>query len=173
MRAALAAPVVALAATLAACGGGPEPINPCPRVSILRDAESLTRFVQGPGRDLIDVRFESAFGAINATCRVREDRVDMSLDIEVIANLGPAAQARVAEVHYFVAVIDRTGAILAKEAFAAAIEFPGSASRAGLRDEIVPRIPLAEGARAADYEVLIGFQLDAAELDYNRRKAVR
>ena len=59
----------ALALGLAACG---ESINPfskdvidvgCPSaIGALKEAEELTRFRDGPGRDLTDVRFEARIG---------------------------------------------------------------------------------------------------------------
>ena len=59
VRLALAMVFVALA--LAACGAvfgaGPQRVA-CPGVAILREAQSITQFKPGPGRDLIDVRFE-------------------------------------------------------------------------------------------------------------------
>ena len=171
---AVAGAALVLGAGLAGCGlfdRGPP--KPCPRVSILRDAGSMTQFKPGPGRDLIDVRFEATFGEMSLSCEYDEDVITMKVGLQLFAARGPAADAPATELRYFVAVVDRTQRILVKETFVSYLDFPRNRSRVGIAEEIAPRIPLKRGESAADYEILVGFQLSPAELDYNRLKAVR
>ena len=171
---AVAGAALVLAAGLAGCGlfdRGPP--KPCPRVSILRDAGSLTQFKPGPGRDLIDVRFEATFGEMSLSCTYDDNVITMIVGLQLFAARGPAADAPATELRYFVAVIDRAQRILVKERFVSNVEFPRNRNRAGVAEEIAPRIPLRRDESAADYEILVGFQLSPAELEYNRLKAVR
>lgn len=171
---AVAATALVLAVVLAGCGlidSGPP--KPCPRVSILRDASSLTQFKPGPGRDLIDVRFEATFGEMSLSCKYDDNVITMTVGLQLFAARGPAADAPATELRYFVAVVDRAQRILAKETFVSNVEFPRNRNRVGVAEEIAPRIPLRRGESTADYEILVGFQLSPAELDYNRLKAVR
>jgi len=170
----LAAAAFVFAAGLVGCSAIDRgPPKPCPRVSILRDAGSLTQFKPGPGRDLIDVRFEATFGEMSLSCKYEDDVITMAVDLQLFAVRGPAADAPATELHYFVAVVDRAQLILAKKTFVSNVEFARNRNRVGVAEEIAPSIPLRRGESAADYEILVGFQLSPAELDYNRLKAVR
>ena len=147
------------------------PPGPCPRVSVLSDAAKLVVFRPGPGRDLIDVEFEAEITPLGGGCNyVDRDRViEMRLELRIAALRGPAAGGPTVELPYFVAIVGPGQAILAKQVFASPIEFEENRRRAGALEQTDQTIPLQEGQTGADYEVLIGFQLSAAQLDYNRQ----
>ena len=174
VRPALAMVFVALA--LAACGAvfgtGPQRVA-CPGVAVLHEAQSITQFKPGPGRDLIDVRFEGEIGEVGVSCSYDDGTVDMILDFQLRASRGPAAESRSAEFEYFVAVIERGDHILAKETFASRIDFPANVNRAAVLEELGPRVPIKAGTTSLDYSILIGFQLSPEELEYNRLKLGR
>lgn len=160
---------------LAACGGsfavfGPaEPPPPCPRLTSVRDAAQLTRFV-GTGRDLTDVRFEAAVEEIGGSCVHRDDSVELTMQIRFVASRGPADRDRRAEFRYFVAVATADQEIRGRETFSAAIEFPGNQVQAATVEELEPLIMLREGETGADYVVYVGFELTPEELAFNRRQ---
>ena len=45
----------------------------CPAVFILQDAQNLTRFKPGPGRDITDIRFEAEIFDFRGQCNFDED----------------------------------------------------------------------------------------------------
>ena len=76
------AAALALALALAGCGVyqglqekviGKEP--DCPRVKILPEAGTITRFKEGAGRDLIDVDFKGEIIGIKGSCGEDRDEI--------------------------------------------------------------------------------------------------
>jgi hypothetical protein len=167
------AAVAALAAAPAACGlFRSDPPPPCPRAAIVADVAQLTKFRQGPGRDLIDVEYAAEIRDFGGSCEYRDKNrvVSVVTTINVIAELGPAAPSRRVSVPYFVAIIDGQNNIVAKSTFDAAIDFPEGRRRAGVSEETEQRIPLPAAVKGIDYEVLIGLQLTPDQVEFNRRK---
>lgn len=149
------------------------PKEPCPQISILRDAAKLTLFLDGTGRDLRDVRFQAQFGALAANCDIDEGRVEMRASIELIAARGLATNERIGQFAFFVALIDPTDIVLAKEVFHSPMEFQAKQQRSGIVEQIEQIFVLKPGERAAEYTVLVGFQLTRDQLEYNRRNSGR
>lgn len=151
--------------------GGDEPTKiGCPRTAILGDAEKITIFKPGDGRDLIDVLFEAEITELVSQCRNLEGRIVSDLAFNLIATRGPAATRREGTFRFFVVVSDATGRVLAKESFSSRIAFEENRRRAGIREEIEQNIPLAANASGTDYEVLVGFQLTPDQYEFNRRR---
>ena len=148
------------------------PPGPCPRVSVLGVAAKLVLFRPGPGRDLIDVEFEGEITPLGGGCNYvdRDRAIEMRLEFRIAALRGPAAVGPTVEFPYFVAIVGPDQAILAKQVFASPIEFEKNRRRAGALEQTDQTIPLAEGQTGADFEILVGFQLTAAQLDYNRQQ---
>ena len=145
---------------------------PCPRVGILGDAATMTQFRSGAGRDLTDVEFEAEIIGFTGGCEFgdRNTKVVVTVNVEIVALRGPAAKGDSITVPFFVAITDRDERILARETFASKIDFPSGRRRAGVAEEMEQKIPLAAGRRSSDVEILIGFQLGQAQLEYNRQK---
>lgn len=169
MRGAQRCLAAGLAVALAGCGLlDREPLRACPSVAVLKDAASATQFVSGPGRDLLDVRFEAEFGNLQSACKYDKARLSVTLVLELLALKGPAVDAEVADFPFFVSITDRADQILAKEVFQSRIEFARERRRAGVREEIEQTLQLPAGKQGDDFEVLIGFQLSPEQLAYNR-----
>ena len=66
----------------------------CPAPSILGNAERVSQFKQGPGRDLTDVMFQAEIGKLTMSCRYLQGRVVSDISFELIAERGPAARSR-------------------------------------------------------------------------------
>ena len=54
------------AAMLAGCSSDRKKV--CPRVAVLSEAGSLTRFAPGPGRDILDIDFQAEIGDLITSC---------------------------------------------------------------------------------------------------------
>ena len=156
---------------LAACGiFGPGEVKVCPRVSLLNDAESMTQYRDGPGRDLTDVLFEAKVVDVNWSCKYLDNRVRVEAAIDIVAQKGPASEGANAKVSFFVGIIDYEQNIIAKKTFASEIEFRDGRRRAGVREEIEQILFLKEGESGDDYEIIVGMQLTEQQLKQNRRR---
>ena len=167
-RAAGAAFVVGLGACTALTGG---PAGPCPRVSIVSDAATVTQFAPGPGRDLIDIEYEAEIVQVAPGCSYgRDGRITAITTIALAATRGPAARSGTANLVFFVAVIDQNERVLVRARFGSAVQFDPNRRRAGVEEEIEEIIPLAAGLDGAAYEILVGFELTGDQLDFNRSR---
>lgn len=161
---------------LASCSSlsKPKEALPCPQISMLADTSRVTKFRDGPGRDITDIEYEAEIGAYTGECVYKDDdSVQMTLTVAIDAMRGPAAPGNAAEPSYFIAIPEFYPSPAAKSVLPVRIEFPENISKVRFRDEdIVMRIPL-KGKKGAEYEVFLGFQLTPDQLDYNRRQGLR
>ena len=155
-------------------GKGPPP-PPCPEVTVLPEAATVTRFRDGPGRDIIDEVFSGAVFDIQMGCEhdIDEDTGEGSLSMAVVmvieAERGAANRDRRAIFRYFVSLTDPSRKIIAKETFDMPSVFPGNHNRMLLSDEPVSlEIPLKKGMTGANFHVVVGFQLTREDMEFNR-----
>lgn len=161
---------LALAALLAGCNRDrPQPA--CPGGLIPSDAAKVTRFRDGPGRDLTDVVVEGQIQDILVQCKYSKNIVDIDLQIAVLAARGPADRTRVADFEYFVAIVDPEQNILAKEPFKVRFQFSDNRTQLGKVEEIAPHLPLPDPSKADTYRIVVGFQLTPEELAWNRSQS--
>ena len=157
-----------------ALGGSSVPL-PCPVASIVNDASRATIFNDGPGRDLIDVQFEAEIEGIASDCDYNRagDQITTRTGVRIVVTRGPAAQTPDAAFSFFVAVVDRDQRVLARERFESVLAFDPTQRRVGVVEEIEEVIPLPAGLDGANYEVLVGFELTADQLEANRARLRR
>ncbi|MBI4183417.1 MAG: hypothetical protein HY521_05415 [Proteobacteria bacterium] len=163
----------ALALLAGGCGTfKPQPSGPpCPEVGILRDAANVVKFGPGSSRDITNMMVEAEIVAAKGTCTYESSKGRLTVDFNVAieATRGPANADRRANVPYFVAVADRAGNVLSKNDFEALFVFPPNRNRVRLNDdEIQLVIPIEENQPGTAFEIFLGFQLTAEELEYNR-----
>lgn len=181
-RGAMAAALLPL---LAACGGGSGITGPlaniqapCPRIAILADGADLTRFRPGAERDLTAMIADARVSGFEAQCDFAS-RDRRALNVRVTprfeAERGPAAQGRVLDLGWFVALSDSADtAVLNRQAFTTRITFPPNVPRATVEGGTARlTLPLSETMRAVDYHVRISFQLTDEELALNRARGPR
>ena len=145
----------------------------CPRINILGEANRITVFAPGGGRDLTDVEYTAEFRAIESDCDLdKGDRiVEASTEFQVVATRGPAARNRQIELPIFVA-LTRADGVVDKRQYPLKIIFPQGEDRIAVFDAIEgTRIYLDPGESGSEYEILVGFQLTRNQLEYNRREA--
>jgi hypothetical protein len=162
--------IVAALVLLSSCNRTPPA---CPRATIIGDGSSVTKFREGPGRDLTDVVAEGQIVDVAVECGYDRSGVDVALQVAITATRGPADRSRNAEFAYFVAITDAQRNILAKEVFQVRFEFPPNQQRVGQVDEIEPRIPLKDRAEGVSYQIVVGFQLTPEEIEWNRTQRPR
>lgn len=162
--------VVAALALLSSCNRTPPA---CPGATIIGDGSTVTKFREGPGRDLTDVVAEGQIVDIAVECGYDRRGVDVTLQVAIAATRGPADRSRKAEFDYFVAITDAQRNILAKEVFRVQFQFPPNQQRVGQVEEIEPRIPLKDRAEGVSYQIVVGFQLTPEEIEWNRTQRPR
>ncbi|MCC7427239.1 MAG: hypothetical protein IT557_10055 [Alphaproteobacteria bacterium] len=146
----------------------------CPEVAILGDAADITRFGQRGGTDLTNVTIDGRISAVNGRCDGTRQGLTVDLSMTLEFERGPAAQGRAESVPYFVAITDQQQNILSKQVFMARAEFPRGQNRVRLTDEGARMLlPVTAERPSWNYAILVGFQLDEAELAYNRRRGPR
>ncbi|HSE79118.1 MAG TPA: hypothetical protein VLG66_14060 [Alphaproteobacteria bacterium] len=170
-RAAIALSLLA-AGVLSACGSR-QPPAPCPTAVIVTDLASITRFRDGPGRDVLDVRSQGEIFDVLVQCDYGRSGATVDLQVAIRAARGPADTERRVEFTYFVAIESPSGAIVAKEQFVAAYEFRDNRTTVGSVEELVPAIPGATRQTGPGYRLLIGFQLTPEEIAWNQRQRPR
>lgn len=140
---------------------------PCPQVEVLPGADSVTFYREGPGRDLVDVRFEGQITPVSGECQYIDDdtAVVANLILRIDATKGPAATSQSEEFPFFVAIARRDDArILAKEVFLSPVEIPEGRRRGAVQEEIEQYIPLTGITTGYDYVIIVGFQLTREQM---------
>jgi hypothetical protein len=143
---------------------------PCPPVYILGDANKITKYRAGSGRDLTDVEMEGEIVGFKGGCTYDSDGGEVSLQLAFELRRGPAAKGRTLDVSYFVAVPKFYPAPTAKGEFTFPVTFPENADRIRVTDdEVVMHLPVKTKELIDNYEIYLGFQLTPEELEANRR----
>ncbi|MSO64464.1 MAG: hypothetical protein EXQ85_01445 [Alphaproteobacteria bacterium] len=155
---------------LAGCNLFNQESFPCPKVSLLGDASRITLFAPGAGRDLTDVTFEGEIEQGASSCDYSRASVANTVPVRVVATRGAAAPANQVTLPFFLAVIDKNKEVLARERFETTLQFQGNQRRSGAIEQIEQVIPIRPGLRGFDYEIIIGFELEPEQLQYNRRR---
>jgi hypothetical protein len=166
-----AALLLGSAALLSACGSKPEAA--CPRGVIPADAANVTRFRDGPGRDLIDVVNEGEIQNILVQCTYDKKVIDVDLQVAVAATRGPADRTGAADFQYFVAIVGPDEKILTKQPFTVHFEFKDNRNHLGRIEQLVPKIPVADPLKGPQYQIVVGFQLTPDELAWNRSQRAK
>jgi hypothetical protein len=158
---------------LSACSREKPEAN-CPRGVIPADSASVTRFRDGPGRDLTDVVVEGEIADILVQCKYDKRSVTVDLQIAIAADRGPADRSRVAEFDYWVAILDPQQNIVTKQPARVRFQFTGNQTRLGqILNDFEPYIPLADLKKGPEYQIIVGFQLTEQELAWNRSNKSR
>jgi len=154
--------------------------EPCPRVTVLANASDLTKFKEGPGRDLIDVVFQAEISNVLNLCKydvdydTRVGTIHAQLAAVIAGKRGPADTTHSADVSYFIAVVDANKKVIQKSIFNLKLAFPGNLSQNEVKDEVVDlTIPVADGLDGRDFEIYLGLQLTREEIAYNQRQKQR
>lgn len=156
-----------MAETIVAAGASEN----CPSVQIMADLKSMYEFLNfdSPTENTRISQIEIM--DVKADCTEQPEAIAMTIDITFDGQIG--AQARTSKDNtanfsypYFIAVTDADGKILAKEIFAASLSYSkdqDSIKQIETINQLLPKSPAV-----ADYNVLLGFQLNEEQLIYNR-----
>lgn len=164
---------LAVALLLAACGGGSEEpvvVRACPTVTVLADAAAVTRYRPGRGRDLTDVVTDARVTSARGECTFGRRDVTMNLSVSFSFAIGPANRDRAVALSYFVAIVDPSSNVVAREEIAVQLQMPVNQSSAGYSEELEPRIPYTDRANLVGYRIFVGLVLTPEEAQARRRR---
>ena len=172
---ALVATIGLAALALAGCGSSaPEPPPPvCPSALFLQGAERTASYSPGAERTEDALRHLAVMTNLASACRFGEEGVDLDLAFDLIAERGPAFSGDAVDLSYFVATIGPGRQILSKQVLSSEIAFAGDEDRAGMSEQLTLRLPAVTPEQGQAYAVLLGFQLDDAELQQRMQPLLR
>jgi len=143
------------------------PSEACPATVILHPLANTAVFAPGRPPEPGNVAFYGVLDDVSSKCDYSGDNLQVSLNVVVIGQRGPAARGDQVDLNYFVALTGPNRTILAKKPFAVHIAFAPGRPRAGVTDHIEETIPLA-GHKPNTLEIVLGFQQSPAVVDFYR-----
>lgn len=170
-----AAITAGLCVVLAGCGifGGKTAKRQCPPVLLLDHARDLTKFRDGPGRDITDIEFRARIVNFTGGCDYDGDEVTVNLGVDILVERGTADVADKAAFTYFVAIPVFFPNAAGKRVFEAKAAFEDRQRRTVFHDDLRLKIPIARGTPPNTASIYVGLQLSEEQLRYNRARTVR
>jgi hypothetical protein len=164
------------ALVLAGCGGSgreQQAAAYCPPPLTVQDAQRITRFKEGPGRDPRDVVFEAQLTDAATQCKISRNRLAVDVKMRIAVNAGPSVAGGVTRVPFFVRVIDGNGSVVVGRDELADYKISPTSPRGVSQEEMSVELPFANVSDLGGYRIAIGLKPTQEELDYNRRAALR
>jgi len=141
----------------------------CPPAGAIYQSSRIVEF-NGNGEQFPNVEYTGEIVDVRLYCRYAgNDPVRAEVEIDFALGKGPAGTSNRKDYGYWVAVTRRSGKVLNKEYFTVRADFSDgdvTGETELLQRIIIPRND--ESVSAANFEVLIGFDLTEDQLAYNR-----
>ena len=168
----------AIISMLSACGSfgaNKSPPPPCPKVLLLKNANSITYFRPTPTQDFTDILATIEIVDFTGECSYNKKRTKATIRIKLIFEIkrGPADKKKETSFQYFVAIPKFHPAPKGKGIFPLRAKFKGNQTRIKLLDEISVEIPMTKNHKVDQYSVYIGLQVTPQQLKYNRLQSDR
>jgi hypothetical protein len=107
-------------------------------------------------------------------CKYDKKSVTVDLQIGFIGSRGPADRSRNANFEYWVAIVDPGEKIVERTSSRVAFQFKDNESRlTQVKDDLEPYIPLTDLKVGPNYQIVVGFQLSADDLAWNREQRAK
>ena len=150
-------------------------VPPCPSVRVDAATAGFTKFKDGPGRDLTDIEYQADIVGFKGECDYDDEEVQVTFNVDFALTGGAAAKGGEAPLYYFVAIPQFFPTAEGKRVMKVNHRLP---ARTGARETfsesgVTVTIPLKKDQAGASFDVYVGFQLDAAQLEYNRSRSTR
>ncbi len=178
---------IALAAVLGGCSSdllsSSAPLPACPSVSGLKDANRITVYRPGPGRDITDIVYEARIlgfdGDCNYTIKNKSKKPELQTYSSVKVNIrprfrvtpGPAMTNFNVKLDYFTAIPAFYPHPEGRADFSRQVELPATRTQLDVTDaDIEITIPLNERRSGPAQAVFVGFVLSEEQLKENRER---
>lgn len=151
--------------------------DPCPQVKIVDELSSLSEFASPGNTSEPNLISRVNLQQVESTCSFQNDQVSVDLKMAFESTLGAKGRLRSSDkpffsYPFFVAVTDPQGIIMAKEVFSASMTYEKGEESHVYFETMRQLIPLDREENAKRHQVLLGFQLDPAQLKYNRANMI-
>lgn len=148
--------------------------NPCPSVQIVDELSSLSEFSPADSTSADNLVSRVTLSQVDSSCSFKAKVVSIDLKLAFEGVLGSKAKINKNDKPYFaypffLAVTDTQGVVLAKEVFAASMTYERADNTHTYYEKLRQLIPIHSREQAANFKIMIGFQLDYDQLKYNRR----
>ncbi len=155
-----------LAGGLSGCSGfgGDKNAYTCPAAMTVQDIQTIVD-LSGPNSSVVPAA--GKITSVTAACDREKGgvRADVAIDMTAMRSTGGV---RHVDFPYFIAIADSTGNILGKKLYSVGFDFDPGAATAAATQKITAHLPLANPQLANIYTIIVGFQLNQKELDFNR-----
>ncbi len=143
----------------------------CPNAGILADAQMMTEYRPGGGRDITDVAYRWELLDAVAQCTYDDNEVDVDYALSMSVSAGPAATKRSVSVPIFVAVTRMGETVLQKTTFEADVTFE-QGKRTAVYTRTFKGLTFEVGEDDGRiYDLVLGFQLTPEQVEDNRARA--
>ncbi|HEY4114815.1 MAG TPA: hypothetical protein VGM17_12235 [Rhizomicrobium sp.] len=161
---------VLVSVSLIGCGSERK-LAECPSVSVLVDTGSLPVMRVPDSGNPADLVYTAQIIDAKRDCDMPKysKHVDASVNIHFRAERSKPGEAASYKVPYFVAITTE-GKVLAKQQFWVQFAFDQGATTADFTDSVNSlSLTVARDKRAAEYGIIVGFQLTKSQLAFNRK----
>ncbi len=177
--------LLAIAVALGGCGGlfsSASPLPACPMAYALKDANHITVYRPGPGRDITDIAYEAWILGVDGDCsyviKTKSKKPNEQTYSSVTTTLrprlrvtpGPAMTSYRAQLNYFTAIPSFYPKPEGRAEFSRDVELPANRTQLDVTEaNIEITIPLGDQRRGEKQEVFVGFILTEDQLRENRQ----
>lgn len=143
----------------------------CPLTAIVPQLAQASQF-EGAATGYSDVTYTASLSALTSRCALHKEGVTVDATLKLTLQQGPKGKGGTFDFPYFVAILDRSGSVLAKSIFSSPLSPNGRQPRIGSKEAIHEFIPLTDPMASGSYSVVIGFQLDERQIAFNRSSGI-
>lgn len=145
----------------------------CPDAEIVEDLSALSEFATTQDTSEMQLITRAHLSDIQSKCSYNERSMTVDVKLSFEGAIGPQAAytntgTPVYSYPFFVAITSPKGDILAKEIFSATMDFSGGENYQTYSDSLRQIIPLVDPDSGRKHKILVGFQLNQDQLNYNR-----
>ncbi len=157
---------------LAGCSSSRGGLKICPRVVVLGEAADVTIFAPG-GEDEANISYRGRVNNTYSECDIDEGIAESDITLTFAATRGPKAPAGgfTVTLPYFVTTTEVDAVVLSRQTGTVTLDFDADSGSAVAEIDIDGiAIPIAEGHKTINYEIVVGLSLTPEQLAYNRRR---
>ena len=165
--------LAAVALALTGCGGPSKKemaaASYCPQPLTVQDAQRLTRFKPGSGRDPRDVVFEAQMLGVVTKCSMGRNNMEVDVVMRIAVNAGPSIGNGVTQVPFFVRVLGPGDRVVQGSDQLADYKVSQTSPRGVSEETMAVTLPFNELRDLGAYRIAVGLKPTPEELQYNRR----
>lgn len=164
--------LAAVALGLTGCGRSQKEMTAasyCPQPLAVQDAQRITRFKPGSGRDPRDVVFEAQLLSAVTQCSLGRHQLEVDVVMRIAVNAGPSIAGGVTQVPFFVRVLGPGDRVLQGSDQLADYKISQASPRGVSAETMAVTLPFNELRDLGGYRIAVGLKPTPEELQYNRR----